>query len=50
MSELVEAGLRLILEEKASEGKLEKLPSWNSGGARVDLANRDHLYTVMERD
>jgi hypothetical protein len=53
MSELVEAGLRLVLEEPVGDqpaGKLPKLPSWSSGGELVDVANRDELYAVMDGD
>ena len=51
MSELVEAGLRRVLAEPAevsSPGTLPPLPTWKSGGARVDVANRDALYDVMD--
>lgn len=51
MSELVEAGLRRILAEPAerpSRRGLPALPSWKSGGARVELANRDALYDAMD--
>ncbi|MDH3403665.1 MAG: hypothetical protein OES32_06975 [Acidobacteriota bacterium] len=52
MSQLVEAGLRRVLAgdpEEASPGRrLPALPRWRSGGARVDLADRDALYEVME--
>jgi len=50
MSEIVEAGLRLVLAEGAEAKpakKLPKLPSWSSGGAMVDVSNRDALYAVM---
>ena len=50
MSELVESALRLFLSrppEKDSEPR--KLPSFQSGGARVDIADRDSLYEAMER-
>ena len=54
MSALVEAGLRRILAEPATTGEqaedLPPLPSWNSGGHLVDIANRDELYRVMEED
>jgi hypothetical protein len=51
MSELVEAGLRRILAEPAERPgrrSLPALPSWHSGGARVDLADRDALYDAMD--
>ncbi|MDE0125013.1 MAG: hypothetical protein OXN97_10605 [Bryobacterales bacterium] len=54
MSALVEAGLRRILAEPATTGgqaeDLPPLPSWNSGGHLVDIANRDELYRVMEEE
>ena len=52
MSALVEAGLRRVLDgglEARDEGtSLPRLPSWSSGGTRVDVANRDELYAAME--
>ncbi|HVS15698.1 MAG TPA: ribbon-helix-helix protein, CopG family [Thermoanaerobaculia bacterium] len=50
MSELVEAGLRRILAHRpaAAETPLPELPRWRSGGARVDLADREALSEVME--
>ena len=52
MSALVEAGLRRVLSEpSASSGSAEDLPPlpvWHSGGARVDIANRDELYRLMD--
>jgi len=49
MSKLVEAGIRRILEEdKVSEPAARKeLPSWDSGGARVDVSDREALYELM---
>lgn len=49
MSELVEAALRKMLAEPKNEAALAPLPRFHSGGARVDVANRDALYEVMER-
>ncbi len=49
MSELVEAALRKLLTEPASEEALPPLPKLHSGGARVNVANREALYDVMER-
>jgi hypothetical protein len=51
MSELVEAGIRRILAEpgdRPTRPRLPPLPSWKSGGARVDVANRDALYDAMD--
>ena len=52
MSALVEAGLRRVLDgetdEAAGGNKLPKLPVWSSGGARIDLSNREELYLTME--
>jgi hypothetical protein len=51
LSELVEAALRALLQQKAAPpGDLPPLPTFNSGGARVDIANREVLYEVMERE
>jgi hypothetical protein len=52
MSELVEAGLRRILDEDRAQASprrsLTPLPRWHSGGARVDVADRDALYAAMD--
>lgn len=52
MSALVEAGLRLVLADSGSDDSeprlLAPLPSWQSGGHRVDISNREELYGVME--
>ena len=52
MSSLVEAGLRLVLRDSGSEDAeptpLVPLPSWRSGGQRVDISNREELHGVME--
>ncbi|MDE2655238.1 MAG: hypothetical protein OXI71_15670 [Gemmatimonadota bacterium] len=52
MSALVEAGLRLVLADSGSDdsepSQLASLPSWQSGGQRVDISNREELYGVME--
>lgn len=49
MTDLVEAALRALLQEKPKEAALPPLPEFSSGGARVNVANRDMLYDVMER-
>ena len=50
MSELVEAGLRLVLQSSSIKqpAKLPPLPKFNLGPAKVDVADRDALYRVME--
>jgi hypothetical protein len=49
MSELVEIALRALLQKPARPEALPPLPEFTSGGARVNVANRDALYDVMER-
>ena len=49
MSELVEAALRALLESSGTQAELPPLPEFSTGGARVDVANRDALYEVMGR-
>ncbi len=48
MSELVETALRLLFERQQEDAELPDLPSFDSGGARVDIADRDALYQAME--
>jgi plasmid stability protein len=51
MSALMEAALRLFFrtEEAApGEDRLPDLPTFQSGGARVDIADREALYELME--
>jgi len=49
MSELVETALRLLLQSPpVSSEDLPPLPSFRSGGASVDVSDRDALYGVME--
>lgn len=48
ISELVEAALRLLLDAPPPAAPLPPLPSFKSGGARVDVANRRALYDAVE--
>ena len=50
MSELVETALRRLLEAPAAKRPLPPLPSFNSGGHLVDIADRDALYRAMEEE
>jgi len=49
MSELVESALRsLFRSQKKPAPDLPPLPVFHSGGALVDVADRDALYQAME--
>lgn len=48
ISELVEAALRQFLAQRTPRGPLPDLPTFDSGGAHVDVANREALYQTME--
>ena len=48
MSELVETALRGLLQAKPATVELRPLPSFTSGGALVDVADREALYRAME--
>ena len=52
MSNIVEAGLRRILNEDAAAEPSPrlKLPTWRSGGLLVDISNREELYRAMEEE
>ncbi|WP_310754625.1 HigA family addiction module antitoxin [Candidatus Palauibacter soopunensis] len=53
-SELLEAGLRRVLAERvpadAGSDALKPLPTWRGGEPRVDIADRDALYRLMEEE
>ncbi len=48
MSELVETALRSLFQSQKKPSTLAPLPTFNSGGATVDVADRDALYQAME--
>jgi hypothetical protein len=48
MSALVETALRQLLAARERSSKLPPLPTFQSGGAFVDIADRDALYAAME--
>ena len=51
ISELVEAGLRLLLEGPGrAEGEVVPLPVYSGGPPLVDIADRNALYDAMEED
>lgn len=47
MSELVEAALRLLLDAREPVANRPRLPVWHSGGALVDVADREVLREAM---
>ena len=49
MSELVETALRLLLRTTHEPRSLPPLPSFDGGGALVDVADRDALERAMDR-
>jgi plasmid stability protein len=50
MSELVEIALRRLLDEsRRAPPELPALPSFDGGGAQVDVSDREALYEAMER-
>jgi hypothetical protein len=48
ISELVETALRSLLERKPRGAPLPPLPVFDSGGAYVDISDREALYQAME--
>ena len=48
ISALVEAALRRFLQERPNRKHLPELPSFDGGGALVDVSDRDALYHAME--
>ena len=48
MSKLVETALRRLLQSRPEPVDLQPLPTFDSGGALVDIADREALYQAME--
>jgi hypothetical protein len=48
MSEMVETALRLLLQPQKKATKLPPIPTFDSGGSFVDIADREALYNAME--
>jgi hypothetical protein len=48
MSEIVEMALRLFFKRPRESQPLPDLPSFDSGGALVDISDRESLYGAME--
>lgn len=50
MSELAEAAIRKMLDERPSSQPLPDLPTFRSGGYLVDISDREALYSEMEQE
>jgi len=50
MSELVENALRLFFREQRKRPKIPPLPTFHGGVERVDIADRNSLYDLLEGD
>ena len=54
MSALVEAGPRRVLAGRTPIDRQRKhlppLPRWRSGGFRVDIADREELFRMMDEE
>lgn len=48
MSDLVETALRALFQARKKRADLPELPTFRSGGALIDIADRDALYQAME--
>jgi hypothetical protein len=50
ITELVESALRLLLRQQKSKKTLRELPSFKGGTPKVNIANREALYDLMEEN
>jgi hypothetical protein len=52
MSQLVEAGLRLLFHsaQQPKKKKLRPLPKFHGGPCRIDISNREELYSILDRE
>jgi len=50
MSELVETALRQLLRSQRKRTKLPPLPTFHGGVERIDIADRNALYDLLEGD
>lgn len=48
MSELVESALRMLLHRERGATELPPLPSFDGGGATIDIADREHPWRARE--
>jgi Arc/MetJ-type ribon-helix-helix transcriptional regulator len=50
MSELVEAALRTLLDEKRAPAELPPLPTWNGGAPLINIDSRAEWYDQLDDD
>ena len=50
MGALIETALRTYLKAKPSNDPLPPLPTFNMGKPKVDIADRNALYDLMDRE
>jgi Arc/MetJ-type ribon-helix-helix transcriptional regulator len=50
MSEIVEAAIRRLLDDRTPSEDLPDLPTFRSGGHLVDVSDRNALYSTSERE
>lgn len=50
MSDIVESSLRATLWNKPANTELPPLPTFKSGGFRVDISDRDALFEIFDRE
>lgn len=50
LSELVAEFLRQGLREKPKRRRLPRLPSFSLGPAKIDIANREEIYRVLDAE
>lgn len=48
ITELVESALRLLLRPQKVQKTLQSLPAFDGGIPKVNIANREALYDLME--
>jgi hypothetical protein len=49
ITELVESALRLMIRTQKTKRNLPELPSFEGGLPRVNIANREALYDLMDQ-
>ncbi len=50
MSHLVETAISQLLDAPRERPPLPPLPTWNSGGLLVDVADREVIYDALDRE